>query len=118
MASLFVGLDDVQMETLQQNGTVQRAWFGEPGSCSMIPAKRSAAAASTSFLTAVGQSPQYILHFTMPLLVFYEMVDSRVMVPCLHVDGYRLYTDIVLDEAAGWEWLLHPVTAIGESSLD
>jgi hypothetical protein len=96
------------MATLQQSGTVERAWFGESGSWSMIPAKRTAAAACTSFLTAVGQSPQYILHFTMPLQVFYQMVDSGLMAPCLHVDGYRLYTDIVLDETAGWQWLLHP----------
>ena len=111
MASLFVALTGLQMEALQHDGKVWRSWFGEFGASTMIPAKRTAQAAARAFFAAVGQQPEYILRFTMPLQTFYDMVDSGVMVTCLHVNGYRIYTDIALHEAAGWDWTFHPVDA-------
>ena len=45
----------------------------------------------------------------MPFRIFYEMVDSGVMLPCLHINGYRVYQDLVLDTASGWNWAVHPV---------
>ncbi len=37
------------------------------------------------------------------------MVDPGVMVPALHINGYRVYQDLVLDTANGWDWAVHPV---------
>ena len=39
--------------------------------------------------------PACILRLTMPFHIFYEMVDSGVMLPCLHINGYRVYQDPV-----------------------
>ena len=110
MASLYVAIDESQMLSILRDQTLRKEWFGH-GYWAMIPVKRSTDAAQIGHLRAVGGPPAYILHLTMPFHIFYDMVDSGVMLPCLHIDGYRVYQDLVLDTANGWDWAVHPVAA-------
>ena len=111
MALLYVALNDAQSIAIMQDNTVRMEWFGQSGKWDMVPVKRSAEAAYLSHVAAVGDPPAYILRLTMPFQIFYEMVDSGVMLPCLHIDGYRVYENLVLDMANGWDWTVHPIAS-------
>ena len=111
MALLYVALNDAQSIAIMQDNTVRMEWFGQSGKWDMVPVKRSAEAAYFSHVAAVGDPPAYILRLTMPFQIFYEMVDSGVMLPCLHIDGYRVYENLVLDMANGWDWTVHPIAS-------
>jgi hypothetical protein len=116
MALFYVALDGPQSIAIMQDSTVRQQWFGQSGKWAMVPLKRSAETAHASHVIAVGEPPVCILRLTMPFHIFHEMVDSGVMVPCLHVNGYRVYQAIVLDTAGGWDWAVHPI-ALNSNSI-
>ena len=109
MALLYVALNGSQCIAIAQDDTVRKEWFGQTGEQAMVPVRQSVEAARASHVVAVGEPPACMLCLTMPFHIFYEMVDSGVMLPALHINGYRVYQDRWLDRASGWEWALHPV---------
>ena len=111
MALLYVALNGSQCLAIAQDDTVRKEWFGQTGEQAMVPVKQSVEAACASHVVAVGEPPACMLCLTMPFHIFYDMVDSGVMLSCLHIDGYRVYENLVLDMADGWDWTVHPVAA-------
>ncbi len=99
MALFFVALNAASKAIFEDNLVLRCAWFGSAGN--MIPIKRSGESAIWYFQEAGGMFPMYVLCFTMPFEKFFELVDCAQMVAKFHLNGYRVYRDLLV-EGKGW----------------
>ena len=79
-------------------------WFGNGKS---VPVKDSCEAANTAFQEAnQGDLPRYILTFYLGPADYIGWVHDGTMVRVKHLNGYRIYRDVVLDDVDP-EWRIH-----------
>ena len=96
MAIYFLAVTSSQVAELLQDHRIRREWFGEERN-GMIPLKILSADAMSAHVQALQQKPAAVISVTLSLSYFHQLIETGVMVPVLHVGGYRLYADLHAD---------------------
>ena len=96
MAKYFLAATASQETEFMDNHCIRSEWFGADKN-GMVPLKIDSAQAIRAHVLALGAKPAAVISVTLSLSYFHDLVESGTMVPCLHVGGYRLYTDLLFD---------------------
>ena len=96
MATYFLGLTASQVAEVKQDQRLRREWFGSENR-GMLPLKIHAEDAVSAHVRAHNEKPPAIISVILSLEYFHELIQNEVLVPCLHVRGYRLYADLHFD---------------------
>ena len=108
MPRLYVGFTEEQAMQVMASNVIPRSWFGTGIS---VPLKNSIASAQEA-LANNGKDSEFILSLTISdsLLVSWVQ-DSKKLQPVHHVDGYRFFGDISLNEKE-IAYKMHPVELV------
>ena len=96
MATYFLGLTASQVAEVKQDHRLRREWFGSENR-GMLPLKIHAEDAASAHVRAHNEKPSAIISVILSLEYFHELIQNEVLVPCLHIRGYRLYADLHFD---------------------
>ena len=96
MATYFLAVTESQMAEFLHDHRIRREWFGQERR-GMLPLKKVVYDAMSAHVHALLQKPAAIISVTLSLNYFHQLIETGVMVPVLHVGGYRLYADLHFD---------------------
>ena len=96
MATYFLALTASQVAEFLHDHRIRREWFGEERH-GMLPLKKVVEDAMTAHVQALLKKPAAIISVTLSLSYFHQLIETGMMVPVLHVGGYRLYADLHFD---------------------
>ena len=96
MATYFLAVTESQMAEFLHDHRIRREWFGQERR-GMLPLKKVVEDAMSAHVQALLQRPAAIISVTLSLRYFHQLIETGVMVPVLHVGGYRLYADLHFD---------------------
>lgn len=96
MATYFVAVTGSQVAESIDDQRIRREWFAAERD-GMLPLKIASADAMQAHVHVVEPNQAVVISVTLSLSYFHTLVQTGIMVPCLHVGGYRLYTDLQFD---------------------
>ena len=100
----MIGITTAQKEQVEATNMVLKEWFGN-GQC--VPVKDHLAAAVTYYQQANGDIPDFLLVFCIPAHIYYMWMNDGSMIRVKQVCGYRIKSDLNLNEL-DTEWKVHP----------
>ena len=104
-----LAINTAQKEQIEITSTVLKEWFGNGTS---VPVKDTVEAAATKYyVQATKEAPDFVLTFFIPLRVYHKWIDQGIMTRVRHVYGYRIETDLNLNDL-DLEWKVLPTTWI------